>query len=378
MDARARLQRYLEQRRELGESELVLDTMSVDEVMALVGAKPASRTTGKARPERPSPPAPASAADHDVLAHAPESGSPPNTPSKQAPPSGQAPAAPPTRFHASAKTDWREALRDARPVSAGETKNAKPPEGSEPLPAEPAEATPTGHLVLPAWLESVGWPGGLAIHTAPNRSAVAEHANGITALPDLDAIATHIRACTRCALHTNARNAVPGEGNPQAELVCVGEGPGASEDEQGLPFVGESGQLLTKILAAIQLSREAVYICNVVKHRPPGNRDPLPDEVQACAPYLQRQLALVKPRVILALGRFAAQTLLGTSTPLGKLRERIHWYHGVPVVATYHPAALLRNEAWKRPAWEDVKVARRILDLSRAADGGATAGQHVD
>jgi DNA polymerase len=151
----------------------------------------------------------------------------------------------------------------------------------------------------------------------------------------------------------------------------VGEAPGANEDEQGRPFVGEAGQLLTKILGAIQLSRDEVFICNVLKHRPPGNRDPLPDEVLACQPYLLRQIELVKPRVILALGRFAAQTLLQTGAAIGALRGKVHRYHGVPLIVTYHPAALLRNEAWKRPTWEDVKLARRILDAARAADGRA-------
>ena len=148
----------------------------------------------------------------------------------------------------------------------------------------------------------------------------------------------------------------------------MGEAPGATEDQQGRPFVGEAGQLLTKILGAIQLEREQVYICNVLKHRPPGNRDPLPDEVHACQPYLMRQLELVKPRVILALGRFAAQTLLQTTTSIGQLRGQLHRFHGIPLIVTYHPAALLRNESWKRPTWEDVKLARRVLDASRAND----------
>ena len=159
---------------------------------------------------------------------------------------------------------------------------------------------------------------------------------------------------------------MPGEGNPFADFVCVGEAPGASEDEQGRPFVGEAGGLLTKILGAIQLERNDVFICNVLKHRPPMNRDPLPDEVHACQPYLIRQLELIKPRVILALGRFAAQTLLQTTTPIGKLRGQLHAFHGIPLIVTYHPAALLRNEAWKRPTWDDVKLARRVLDASRA------------
>jgi uracil-DNA glycosylase family 4 len=147
--------------------------------------------------------------------------------------------------------------------------------------------------------------------------------------------------------------------------MVVGEAPGANEDETGRPFVGQSGQLLTKILAAIDLQREDVFIANVVKHRPPGNRDPKPNEVEACSPYLARQIQLVKPKVILALGTFAAQTLLETRTPIGKLRGAVHRYHGVPLVVTYHPAALLRNPAWKRPTWDDVKLARRVLDSAK-------------
>jgi DNA polymerase len=147
----------------------------------------------------------------------------------------------------------------------------------------------------------------------------------------------------------------------------VGEAPGATEDELGRPFVGQAGQLLTKILAAINLSREEVFICNVLKHRPPGNRNPLPEEVKACSPYLVRQIQLLSPRVILALGTFAAQTLLQTKEPIGKLRGRIHRYYGVPLIVTYHPAALLRNPSWKRPTWEDVQLARRILDRQHPA-----------
>jgi DNA polymerase len=171
-----------------------------------------------------------------------------------------------------------------------------------------------------------------------------------------------VRKCTRCDLYRTATKPVPGEGDGKAELVCVGEAPGAKEDETGRPFVGQAGQLLTKILAAIDLTREQVFICNVLKHRPPGNRNPLPEEVEACSPYLIRQLELINPKVIVAFGTFAAQTLLQTKTPLGQLRGLVHRYHGIPLIVTYHPAALLRNPAWKRPTWEDVKLARRILD----------------
>jgi DNA polymerase len=184
----------------------------------------------------------------------------------------------------------------------------------------------------------------------------------IAELPSLDAIAEKVQKCTRCPLYSTATNGVPGEGNVNAGLVCVGEAPGANEDATGRPFVGQAGQLLTKILAAIDLKREEVFIVNVLKHRPPGNRNPRPEEVEACSPYLIRQLELIKPKVIVAFGTFAAQTLLQTKTPLGQLRGLVHRYHGTPLVVTYHPAALLRNPAWKRPTWDDVKLARQILD----------------
>ncbi|MDQ3083123.1 MAG: uracil-DNA glycosylase, partial [Gemmatimonadota bacterium] len=152
------------------------------------------------------------------------------------------------------------------------------------------------------------------------------------------------------------------DGPSNARLVCVGEAPGANEDLTGHPFVGAAGNLLTKILAAVNLTREEVFITNVVKHRPPGNRNPAPGEIEACSPYLVRQLDLIQPKVIVAFGTFAAQTLLSSKTPIGKLRGEVHRYHGIPLIVTYHPAALLRNPAWKRPTWEDVKLARRILD----------------
>jgi DNA polymerase len=145
--------------------------------------------------------------------------------------------------------------------------------------------------------------------------------------------------------------------------MCVGEAPGATEDQTGRPFVGASGELLAKILGAIKLRREDVFIANVLKHRPPGNRNPAPDEVTACSPYLVRQVELVKPKVIVCWGTFAAQTLLDTKLAIGKLRGQVHRYYGTPLIVTYHPAALLRNPSWKRPTWEDVQLARRILDL---------------
>ena len=178
----------------------------------------------------------------------------------------------------------------------------------------------------------------------------------------LEAVAALVSTCTKCRLCEARGRTVPGEGPGDARLVVVGEGPGRVEDETGRPFVGQAGELLTKILAAIDLPRERVFICNVVKCRPPENRVPQYDEIAACLPYLFRQIDLVKPRAILAMGGTAAQTLLNTKQSLGALRNQIHRFRGVPVIVTYHPAALLRNPNWKKPTWDDVRIARRLLD----------------
>ena len=175
-------------------------------------------------------------------------------------------------------------------------------------------------------------------------------------------VATLVAECTKCKLCEARTNTVPGEGPTDARLVVVGEGPGRTEDETGRPFVGKAGELLTKILAAIDFRREQVFICNVVKCRPPENRLPQYDEIAACVPYLYRQIDLLKPAVILAMGGTAAQTLLNTKQSLGALRNLVHRFRGIPVIVTYHPAALLRNPNWKRPTWDDVRIARRILD----------------
>jgi uracil-DNA glycosylase len=179
---------------------------------------------------------------------------------------------------------------------------------------------------------------------------------------DLAAVARLVAECTKCALCESRRHTVPGEGPSDARLVVVGEGPGRTEDETGRPFVGQAGELLTKILAAIDLPRDRVFICNVVKCRPPENRVPQYDEVAACVPYLFRQIELLAPKVILAMGGTAAQTLLGTKQALGAMRNKVHRFRGVPLIVTYHPAALLRNPNWKRPTWDDVRIARRLLD----------------
>jgi len=177
----------------------------------------------------------------------------------------------------------------------------------------------------------------------------------------LAALAATAGGCTRCRLCEGRKKVVFGAGNPDAELMLIGEGPGAEEDRQGLPFVGPAGELLTRIIQAIDMTREEVYIANVVKCRPPGNRDPQPDEVAACRSFLEQQIALVQPRVIVALGRVAAQTLLGNESPIGQMRGRWYRIQGVPAMVTYHPAALLRNQAFKRPTWEDMQQVRDRL-----------------
>jgi DNA polymerase len=168
--------------------------------------------------------------------------------------------------------------------------------------------------------------------------------------------------CTKCRLSETRRQVVYASGSGKVSLVFVGEAPGADEDAQGEAFVGRAGQLLTRIIAAIGLDRRDTYICNVIKCRPPENRNPLPDEIQCCWPYLEQQLDLLKPRVICALGLFAAQTLLESKAPIGKLRGRVFRYRGIPLLPTYHPAALLRNPGLKPTVWEDVQLLRRILD----------------
>ena len=190
------------------------------------------------------------------------------------------------------------------------------------------------------------------------RESVVASDEGLT----LDAFREEICTCTRCPLGATRNQFVFGSGDPNAGIMFVGEAPGADEDQSGLPFVGAAGQLLTKIIEAMGLSREEVYICNILKCRPPGNRDPQPEEIAQCEPYLKRQIDLVQPRVLCTLGRFAAQTLLRSDLTMGRLRQSEHRYEGIPLVATYHPAALLRNPQWKRPTWEDIKKVRRLYD----------------
>jgi uracil-DNA glycosylase family 4 len=354
MDAREALRRYLEQRRDLGESELVLDSLSVEEAMRLLGAGgsgaggPGTGQSAAGASARTAPVAAPEATDWRTAVRA-AGGAPADRPARQS-------AAPNER-----STEEPDAMATRRPAK------------QQPAPAStPASVPPSlidavhvpatqGNASTASPLEDV--PAGLVVGGASR--ALAE--DPAFKLATLDEIAKTVASCRRCPLYASATNPVPGTGNSNADFMIVGEAPGANEDAQGVPFVGQAGQLLTKIIEAIDLKREDVFIANVLKHRPPGNRNPLPEEVTACSPYLIRQIELVRPKVILALGTFAAQTLLETKLTIGKLRGQIHRYYGVPLIVTYHPAALLRNPAWKRPTWEDVQLARRILDRALAA-----------
>ncbi len=238
-----------------------------------------------------------------------------------------------------------------------------------------------------AWVEADGTrtivrsPGAPATVSAPAAAVQAPRAAQPTpaqrseappaspaALPEgggtLDEVRQALGDCRRCKLCQGRTQIVFGVGNPRAELVFVGEGPGEQEDLQGVPFVGAAGQLLTKMIEAMKFHRDDVYICNVVKCRPPGNRNPEPDEIAACEPFLKAQLAALKPKVIVALGKFAAQTLLRDATPITRLRGRWREYEGIPLMPTYHPAYLLRTPAEKKLAWLDLQdVMRRFGKL---------------
>ncbi|PXW26187.1 uracil-DNA glycosylase [Paraburkholderia caballeronis] len=194
--------------------------------------------------------------------------------------------------------------------------------------------------------------------------------NGIATL-DWDALAERVASCTACRLCERRTNTVFGVGDREAEWMLIGEAPGENEDRQGEPFVGQAGKLLDNMLRALSLARgDNVYIANVIKCRPPGNRNPEPDEVARCEPYLQRQVALVKPKIIVALGRFAAQSLLKTDGSIASLRGRVHQYEGVPVIVTYHPAYLLRSLHDKSKAWTDLCLARDTWRAAASGHGG--------
>lgn len=181
---------------------------------------------------------------------------------------------------------------------------------------------------------------------------------------DWDELRDRVAACTRCELHRGRTQTVFGVGNPNASWMIVGEAPGAEEDRRGEPFVGRAGKLLDEMLRALGMAREDVFIANILKCRPPNNRDPKADEVAQCREYLERQIALVDPSIVIAVGRIAAQNLLGTDSPVGRLRGRRHSLGDVPLVVTYHPAYLLRSPSQKRKAWEDLSMARAIASES--------------
>jgi uracil-DNA glycosylase len=336
-----RLRAYLEQRRELGESELTLDALEVDDVLRVVGAL---RTDTAAAP----------AAGTSAPPAAPRVPAAP-TPRRSEGPAHETSDARERDVPGSATGDWRAVLGDAA-TSVTPPPPPTPVRGPAASPAEPVRATPPRGSTL-----TIGIVVPLGLTVERGVSLAADLSGAWQSLED---VAAAIGACKACSLASSATQPVPGVGNPQADVMVVGEAPGEKEDLSGEPFVGPAGELLNKILGAIQLQRGDVYICNVLKHRPPGNRNPLPEEVRACAPFLQRQIDLVQPKMILAFGTFAAQSLLNTTLALGKLRQQVHRYQGIPLIATYHPAALLRNDAWKRPTWEDVKLARRVLDAT--------------
>jgi uracil-DNA glycosylase len=238
---------------------------------------------------------------------------------------------------------WR--ARADEQLAAGEKPSVSPSASS----AEPAQTTSDeGRLEA-----------GPVSNAAPDAAPLTFARNAAAALV---AVRADLGDCTRCKLHTQGRRQIVfGVGNPDADLMFVGEAPGADEDVQGIPFVGRAGQLLTKIIEAIDLKREDVYIANVIKCRPPGNRNPEQDEVETCEPFLFQQIDVIKPKVIVALGTFAARALLRTLDPISRLRGRVFEYRGSKLIPTFHPAYLLRNPSSKREVWEDMKLVRSLL-----------------
>jgi DNA polymerase len=217
-----------------------------------------------------------------------------------------------------------------------------------------------------AELTSIGWVAGRASEAGTAReTGLAQSLPDPVAAPagelTLDGVRQELGDCQRCRLAKTRKTIVFGQGNPRAELMFVGEAPGADEDEQGLAFVGKAGQLLTRIIEAMGLKRDDVFIANILKCRPPQNRNPEPDEVLACHPFLEKQIAAIQPKVIVGLGKFGAQWLLKTAEPITRLRGRLGQFQGITVMPTYHPAYLLRNPGAKKEVWEDMKVVREIL-----------------
>jgi uracil-DNA glycosylase len=222
----------------------------------------------------------------------------------------------------------------------------------------------TGELIesLRVYLEELRDSGVDSLPYAVDEPRAAHcETDGSAQVETLEGVRAELGDCCRCELGGSRKTLVFGVGNPHARIVFVGEAPGRDEDVKGEPFVGEAGQLLTKIIQAMGFERSDVYICNVLKCRPPGNRDPLPSEVKACAPYMLRQVKAIKPEVIVALGKFASQTLLESKEIISRLRGRFHDYHGIPLMPTFHPSALLRDPSKKREVWDDMQQVMKLL-----------------
>jgi len=218
---------------------------------------------------------------------------------------------------------------------------------------------------LSRYLADLGWRDPLALPIEPSAALTASDSGPTFESTDLDGLARHLLNCARCRLSEKRKTVVFGEGAPDARIMFIGEGPGAEEDRTGRPFVGQAGQLLDRMVIAMGFQRAQIYIANVVKCRPPGNRDPKDDEISACSGFLDRQIELIRPDVIVALGRFAANRLTGTDKPLGALRGRWSHYKGVPLLSTYHPAYLLRTPADKRKVWQDLQMVMAKLGESQ-------------
>ncbi|MEW6615260.1 MAG: uracil-DNA glycosylase [Thermodesulfobacteriota bacterium] len=256
--------------------------------------------------------------------------------------------------------DFREIVLDLR-----EYLNYQKDIGIEGFPTFPERTDSAGkHRVLSSHDSGIG------ICEDLSASACGRQAGNLMIL---EAIREELVGCKRCKLHSGRRNIVFGTGNESAKLLFVGEGPGQDEDIRGEPFVGKAGQLLTRIINAINLNRKEVYIANIIKCRPPGNRNPEPDEIKACEPFLTKQIQAIKPEIICALGTFAAQTLLKTNEKISKLRGRFHSYSGIKLIPTYHPAFLLRNPNFKRFVWEDMQMIQKEY-LSRGFKGSRGQG----
>jgi DNA polymerase len=217
---------------------------------------------------------------------------------------------------------------------------------------------------IPVWLPKSQQLSGSLVEKAKSPAQEAGTASGqANGSAELERLAVAVAGCTRCSLHRDRTQTVFGVGNPAADWLLVGEAPGAEEDRRGEPFVGQAGQLLNAMLAAMDLARDDIYIANVLKCRPPRNRDPMGEEVRQCEPYLLQQIDVIQPKIIVAMGRFAAQSLLKTNEPIGKLRGRVHsYFHGnIPLVVTYHPAYLLRSPIEKRKSWQDLVLAKHTF-----------------